>query len=161
LNDRITSRTDLESKIVGLPILGEVSQKPKKILDPLLDTTSNHFVVEQFRILRTNLQFFVKRENTSQKILLTSSISGEGKSFVSLNLSASLASSGFKVLLINLDIRKPKLHEYLDLPNHKGIVNYLIGKANSSEITQNTPVDNLRFVSSTNTTKSSRINIQW
>lgn len=150
INDKVESRADFEKKSKGVPVLGEVGQKPKKLKGPLLDIKSNNFVVEQFRILRTNLQFTLPStsDKRAKKVLMTSSISGEGKSFISLNLSASLASAGNKVILINLDIRKPKLHEYIDLPNDVGVVNYLIGQRQLEHIIQETSVANLSFIAS-------------
>ena len=148
LNDKISSRAELEQKTNSIPILGEVGNKPKNIVGPLLDTKSNNFIAEQFRILRTNLQYLIQGQKACKKILVTSSISGEGKSFISLNLAASLASAGQKVILINLDIRKPKLHEYLNLSNNKGIVNYLIGQGKASDFVQLTSEPNLSFVAS-------------
>lgn len=148
LNNKITSRAELEQRTNGIPILGEVGDKPKSIAGLLLDTKSNNFIAEQFRILRTNLQYLIQGQKACKKILVTSSISGEGKSFISMNLAASLASAGQKVVLINLDIRKPKLHEYLNLSNHKGIVNYLIGQGKAADFVQETPVENMSFVAS-------------
>lgn len=148
LNDKISSRAELEQKTNNIPILGEVSNKPKSIRGPLLDTKSNNFVAEQFRILRTNLQYLIPREKACKKILVTSSISGEGKSFISMNLASSLASMGQKVILINLDIRKPILHEYLNLSNSKGVVNYLIGQGKATDFVQTTSVPNFSFVAS-------------
>lgn len=150
VNDRVESRAEFESRSKGVPVLGEVGHKPQKLKGPLLDIKSNNFVVEQFRILRTNLQFTLPNaaKGKARKVLLTSSISGEGKSFISLNLSASLASAGNKVILVNLDIRKPKLHEYIDLPNDVGIVNYLIGQRSIEQLVQPTPVNNLFFIAS-------------
>ncbi len=148
LNDKVSSRAELEQKTNSIPILGEVGNKPKSVAGPLLDTKSNNFIAEQFRILRTNLQYLIQGQKACKKILVTSSISGEGKSFISVNLAASLASAGQKVILINLDIRKPKLHEYLNLSNNKGIVNYLIGQGKASDFVQLTSEPNLSFVAS-------------
>lgn len=150
VNDRVESRAEFESRSKGVPVLGEVGYKPQKLKGPLLDIKSNNFVVEQFRILRTNLQFTLPNaaKGKARKVLLTSSISGEGKSFISLNLSASLASAGNKVVLVNLDVRKPKLHEYIDLPNNVGVVNYLIGQRSVEQLVQPTPVNNLFFIAS-------------
>ena len=148
LNNKITSRAELEQKTNSIPILGEVGDKPKSIQGPLLDTKSNNFIAEQFRILRTNLQYLIQGQITCKKILVTSSISGEGKSFICMNLASSLASAGQKVVLINLDIRKPKLHEYLNLSNSKGVVNYLIGQGKASDYVQPTTLANFSFVAS-------------
>ena len=148
LNNKITSRAELEQRTNSIPILGEVGNKPKSIAGPLLDTKSNNFIAEQFRILRTNLQYLIQGQKACKKILVTSSISGEGKSFIAMNLASSLASAGQKVALINLDIRKPKLHEYLNLSNNKGVVNYLIGQGKATDFVQTTAVENMYFVAS-------------
>ena len=148
LNNKITSRAELEQKTNSIPILGEVGSKPKSIAGPLLDTKSNNFIAEQFRILRTNLQYLIQGQKSCKKILVTSSISGEGKSFIAMNLASSLASAGQKVVLVNLDIRKPKLHEYLNLSNNKGVVNYLIGQGKAADFVQKTPIENMSFVAS-------------
>ena len=148
LNNKITSRAELEQKTSSIPILGEVGNKPKSIAGPLLDTKSNNFIAEQFRILRTNLQYLIQGQKSCKKILVTSSISGEGKSFIAMNLASSLASAGQKVVLVNLDIRKPKLHEYLNLSNNKGVVNYLIGQGEAADFVQKTPIENMSFVAS-------------
>ena len=98
-------------------------------------------VAEQVRALRTNLQFIIPDEK--QKVLLfTSGISGEGKSFVSLNLGASLAMSGKKVIILELDLRKPKLHVGLGIESKSGLSNYLIGKASLNEIVIQIPAQN-------------------
>lgn len=82
-------------------------------------------IVERFRLLRTNLQFTLENQG-SQVILVTSSISGEGKTFVSINLAMTYALK-YKTLLVGLDIRRPKLDAYMELPKKAGIVSYLSG----------------------------------
>ncbi|MDR0734063.1 MAG: polysaccharide biosynthesis tyrosine autokinase [Dysgonamonadaceae bacterium] len=80
-------------------------------------------MVERFRLLRTNLQFIFGTER--QSILLTSTVSGEGKTFISMNLAATFALK-YKTLLVGLDIRRPKMNTYLGLPNRKGLISYLL-----------------------------------
>ena len=81
-------------------------------------------VAELFRLIRSNLQFILG--NTGSKVvLLTSTISGEGKSFISINLASSFAVLGKKVLLMGLDIRNPKLAEYLELSLTDGFTSYI------------------------------------
>lgn len=126
LNFRITRRQDIE-KGTNTPILAEISHSndPSSLLVSLKPRS---MVAEQIRALRTNLQFVIPQE--SQKVILfTSSISGEGKSFISLNLGASLAMSGKKVVILELDLRKPKLHVNLGVEAKQGLSNYLVGKA--------------------------------
>jgi capsular exopolysaccharide synthesis family protein len=82
-------------------------------------------IVERFRLLRTNLQFIFGTKK--QSILLTSTMSGEGKTFIAMNLAATFALK-YKTLLVGLDVRRPKMNTYLGLPNTRGIVSYLSGQ---------------------------------
>ena len=120
--NKFESKDELE-QITDVPILGEVCTS--KSSSPLVvrqgGSTS---AAELFRLIRTNLQFVLGGKD-QKVILMTSTISGEGKSFVSINLASSLALLGKKVLLIGLDIRNPKLAEYLDLPPHLGFTEYI------------------------------------
>ncbi len=102
---------------------------------------------ELFRLIRTNLQFVLPKK-TNNVVLVTSSVSGEGKSFIAINLAASLALLGKKVLLIGMDIRKPKLVQYLDLPSSRGLTEYLAGgNLSLKDIIINEPVaDNLDII---------------
>jgi tyrosine-protein kinase Etk/Wzc len=136
LNFKVTRTLDIES-ITKVPIMAEISMadNPSALL---VVSEPRSRVAEQIRALRTNLQFVMPSE--SQKVILfTSSISGEGKSFVSLNLGASLAMSGKRVVIMELDLRKPKLHVGLDIDNTLGLSNYLIGKASLKEILKEIP----------------------
>jgi tyrosine-protein kinase Etk/Wzc len=131
LNFKITRRGDIE-RFTKVPILAEISHSDEK---DVLIVASNprSMIAEQIRALRTNLQFILP--NKDQKVILfTSSISGEGKSFVSLNLGSSLAMSGKKVVILELDLRKPKLHVGLNIDNQLGLSNYLIEKASYNDI---------------------------
>jgi tyrosine-protein kinase Etk/Wzc len=131
LNFKVTRRTDVE-KVTQIPILAEISQSDDSY--PLLVSTKPRSMVsEQIRVLRTNLQFVLTDQ--AQKVLLfTSSISGEGKSFVSLNLGGALAMAGKKVIILELDLRKPKLHSGLSIDNTVGLSNFLIGQVNYKDI---------------------------
>lgn len=135
LNDKIESSKLIQSK-TGLPIFGEISKKPKDLQTNIVNLKGNSFLAEQFRILRTNLQYVAAGQKTHRAttILLTSSIGGEGKSFISLNLSHSLALLGKKVVLLELDLRKPRIASYLDIHVSEGISNYLIGQGNLTKL---------------------------
>jgi capsular exopolysaccharide synthesis family protein len=85
---------------------------------------------------------------THKKILITSSISGEGKSFIATNLGISLALMGKKVIMIELDLRKPKLSSQFNISHNIGISNYLIGKAESKEIIKSAGFENLSIIPS-------------
>lgn len=111
--------------LTSVPILGEVCKK-SNAESPLVVKADggSTSVAELFRLIRTNLQF-VLGSTGSKVVLMTSTISGEGKSFVSINLASSLALLGKKTLLMGLDIRNPKLAEYLSLPQSVGFTRYI------------------------------------
>lgn len=122
LRTKFDTREELE-KLTSMPLLGEVSHSnsgESLVVKPGGSTS----VAELFRLIRTNLQFMLGGQ-THKVIMVTSTTSGEGKSFISINLASSLALLGKKVLLMGLDIRKPKLQEYLGLYNAKGFTEYI------------------------------------
>ncbi|MGO4905997.1 GumC family protein [Flavobacterium sp. W20_MBD1_R3] len=126
LDTKIKSRLDLEGKTL-IPFIGDVptSNTPSEIIKAESRTSS----AEALRIIRTNLEFMVSKvpEDQAKTIFLTSTFPKEGKTFVSANLAATFALSGKKVLLIGMDIRNPRLDEYLSLPD-RGVTNYLSAK---------------------------------
>lgn len=126
LNDKVSTRFDIE-KITTVPILGEIghSQSDSTLV---VTKTSRSMVAEQFRIIRSNLQYVLNKKE-KPVILVTSSFSGEGKSFVSTNMGAVLALAGKKTLIMEFDIRKPKVLAGLNMAKAPGISNILVGKA--------------------------------
>ncbi|GAA4416057.1 polysaccharide biosynthesis tyrosine autokinase [Nibrella viscosa] len=137
LNDRVGRRSDIES-VSQVPILGEImqSRNPEQLV---MVSNKRSVIAEQIRTLRTNLQFLRSTPGGSQVVLFTSSISGEGKSFLSLNLGASLALVDRPTVILEMDLRKPKLHAALKMPNYMGISNYLIQEATLDEVLQEIP----------------------
>ncbi|MDQ6812940.1 MAG: polysaccharide biosynthesis tyrosine autokinase [Bacteroidota bacterium] len=134
LNDKISSKDDV-LKRTSLPLLGQVSHMSKRKSQQIAVLERN-MISEQFRAIRTNLSFLLK-EKSKKTILITSSVSGEGKSFISLNLAAVIAMPGKKVALLEFDIRQPVISANLNLDNTKGITNYLAGDiTNISQIKQ-------------------------
>lgn len=133
LSGAVMFRKDIE-KSVSAPILGELILGKKG--SPIVVSDGNRtLLAEQFRMLRTNLAYsgLTKEKNIIQ---VCSSISGEGKSFVASNLAITYSLTGKKVLLLELDLRKPKLPTYFKLNSKKGLTNYLIKSASLSEILQ-------------------------
>ena len=126
LDTKIKSRLDLDGKTL-IPFIGDVptSDNPSEIMKSESRTSS----AEALRIIRTNLEFMLSKvpEGLAKTIFLTSTFPKEGKTFVSANLAATFALSGKKVLLIGMDIRNPRLDEYLTLPD-RGVTNYLSSK---------------------------------
>src|SRR6185503_5898940 len=123
LNTKILTREDI-TKNTEVPISGEVSHDKTAQSMVVLNSTRSA-IAEQFRALRTNLQFFINKAD-EKVILVTSSMSGEGKSFTTINLAGALAISGKRVLLMELDMRKPKISTYFGLDNNNGFSNYII-----------------------------------
>ena len=110
-----------------------------------LDPKSN--VAEALRIVRTNLQFSAVDEKL-KTILVTSSVPGEGKSFISSNLAITFAQNNSKVLLIDCDMRKGRLHKIFNVNNDKGLSNLLIDEINTDlkQYIQKTDIDNLSVI---------------
>lgn len=123
LNDKVKTKQDIV-KFTATPILGEVGHAEES--NALIVRQNNRsYIAEQFRIVRSNLQYILPK-NEKPVILVTSSFSGEGKSFISTNLGAVLALSGKKTIILEMDIRKPKILKGLGMNERKGITNYLV-----------------------------------
>lgn len=136
LRYKIEGRNDLE-RLTKVPVLGDVTisnevKNDKRAI--VIRENSNDLMAETFRSIRTNLQFVL--DGTDKKVIqFTSSSSGEGKTFVSSNLAMSMALLGKKVLLIGLDVRKPRLAEMFNFSDHKkGITLFLSGDANDKDL---------------------------
>ena len=116
------------AKLTNLPILADIavaSETAKTKADIVVHENHNNQMEEVFRSLRTNLQFMLRSDQ--KVVLITSSTSGEGKTFVTANLAVSFALLDKKVILIGLDIRKPRLAELFEINDHQhGITNLLI-----------------------------------
>lgn len=122
INNVVEQRGDVE-KATDIPVLGEmcIDNSDEKLI---IKEGNNSSSAELFRLLRANLQFMLN--NSSDKIVLfTSWSAGEGKSFISINLAAVMASMGKKVLLVGMDIRKPVLAKYLGITSKYGLTQYL------------------------------------
>lgn len=123
-NTTLMSKYDIERRTT-IPIIGEIGHKSDK--DTVVVTkTSRSNISEQFRSFRTNLQY-VLNSNKSNVIMFTSSMSGEGKTFLSLNLGSALGLAGKKVIFLELDLRKPKFSFNLGIDNTDGFTNYVVG----------------------------------
>ena len=131
LNTRVLSREDIVKK-TRVSVLAELGHSTTANMI-VTDKTSRSLLAEQFRTLRTNLQFILNRKDQNV-IMLTSSMGGEGKSFISLNLANVLALTDKRVLLIDMDLRKPKVFKYLNLPETEGMTNYLISDIDVEKI---------------------------
>jgi capsular exopolysaccharide synthesis family protein len=145
LNDKVTTRADV-TKATNAPVLGEIghSEEGRVLLFP---ESSRTVVAEQMRILRSNLRFVLADKFENPTILVSSSFSGEGKSFISTNLGATLAISGKRTIILEFDLRKPKILSGLGLAKGHGLTNYLVGSARIEELPQAVPqVDGLYVI---------------
>ena len=120
---KIEGRSDVE-KLTNVPIVGDIPLTDEKQGAIAVFENQNNLMSETFRNIRTNLQFML--ENDKKVILVTSTVSGEGKSFISANLAISLSLLGKKVIIVGLDIRKPGLNKVFNIPRKEvGITQYL------------------------------------
>lgn len=123
---KLEGRADVE-KLTTIPIVGDIpltDEKNEKDGSIAVFENQNNLMSETFRNIRTNLQFML--QNDKKVILVTSTVSGEGKSFISANLAISLSLLGKKVVIVGLDIRKPGLNKVFRLSTkEKGITLYL------------------------------------
>jgi capsular exopolysaccharide synthesis family protein len=144
LNDKVRSRQDVV-RSTQAPIIGEIGHSLG--MDTLVvSSSSRRFISEQFKIIRTNLQYVLPAKE-KMVILVTSSTSGEGKSFVATNMGAVVALSGKKTAILEFDIRKPKIMSGLGLGKRKGVTNYIIGGIPFEDLAVKVPgVDNLDVI---------------
>jgi tyrosine-protein kinase Etk/Wzc len=132
LNNKVQSQDDIKSQ-TDLPILGTLFNNEEVEL-PVVVNAPASIVAESFRMLRTNMQFLIADDKTPV-IAVSSAMKGEGKSYTAINLAAVYASYNKKVCLIDLDLRRPKLAQYLNVDNTKGMSNLLVGQVEVDDIT--------------------------
>lgn len=145
LNNRIMDQIQLKNSL-RIPLLGTIGLSNKET-NMIVAEHPKAMVSESFRSLRSAL-FYIASEKKCKKILVTSSVSGEGKTFVSLNLAAAMALSGKRTVLIGLDLRKPRIADYVGVGNKVGLSSYLVDRSTQEEIVIQTKYDNLFIVPS-------------
>ena len=153
LNDTVQSEAEIRNSC-QVPTLGSIafSRSRKQIV---VTPGSRSPVAEMFRLLRTNMQFILPPANDTKarRILVTSTASGDGKTFVTANLGMALAISGKKTVLVELDLRKPKLSKYLGMDSsNQGITHYLLGHENLESIVRPSNINENLFVVSSGPT---------
>jgi len=136
LDLRIRSVEDIPEKEGSANVLGGIVFDPNAETNPLIVHTSPKSTrAEAFRQLRTNIQF-VEAAEGRKSIVVTSSVPSEGKSSTIANLAIAMADTGAKVLLIDCDFRKPKMHKYFSVEGAVGLTNLLIGQVKPDEVIQ-------------------------
>jgi hypothetical protein len=125
LNTKIQDKSEVERKS-KVPLLGSIGHNKFDSEIPVAEKP-RAVIAESFRGLRTNLQYILQEDKT-RAIAITSTISGEGKTFCAVNLAVIIAMSGKKTLLLGLDLRKPKIVSLFGLEKDTGLSTYLIGQ---------------------------------
>jgi tyrosine-protein kinase Etk/Wzc len=148
LHDTIATQKELE-KSLSASVLGGIPEYKKEKMEYsrlIVDISPKSAISEAFRSIRTNLEFVAP--NKGKRILtVTSTVGGEGKTFVSTNLAGIIALSNQKVAILDFDMRKPKVHLAFGKENIRGISTVLIGKHTIEDCIHKTTIDNLDFIS--------------
>jgi succinoglycan biosynthesis transport protein ExoP len=140
INNSIQNTEDI-SKLTQIPLIGVVGLYKEMAELAVFDRPKSP-LSESFRAIRSSLQYLYKQKNVdgAKTLMITSSVSGEGKTFCCINIATVFALSGKKTVIVGLDLRKPKLYEEFNLSNDVGIVNYLIKQKSVEEIINHTQV---------------------
>jgi len=145
LNNRIIGRHDIE-RLTKAPIIGFISHSEYHIEDPVAQKPGST-LAESFRAVRTSLAFYTG-QTKCPVVLISSPVSGEGKTFVSVNLATIISMMNKKVLIVGLDLRKPRVHAILKAGNGHGMSQYLSNTATFEEVIVPTDIINLWFAPS-------------
>ncbi len=150
LKNTISYKEEIES-IARTPLIGVVRRSPASLHNkyPKLAVIENpkSALSESIRAIRTNLQFVTPGEG-SKMIAITSTVSGEGKSFITINLAGIISLLDKRVVILDLDLRKPKLHFTFGVDNSKGLSTYLVGKSTYEEVLIETEYPKLDIITS-------------
>ena len=148
MHDNVTSLHDIAKlSNASIGILGMIPKYKKEIpiSQLLIDKNPKSLIAESFRTVRTNMQF-VDNSPGSKVIAITSTISGEGKTFVAMNLAGIISYGGKRVIILDLDMRKPKIHLGFDVDNVRGMSTVLIGKDSVDDCIRKSSLENLDFI---------------
>jgi tyrosine-protein kinase Etk/Wzc len=145
INNKIIGRHDIEA-LTKAPIIGYISHSEYHVEDPVAEKPGST-LAESFRAVRTSLAFYTG-QTKCPVIVVSSPFSGEGKTFISVNLATVISMMNKKVLIIGLDMRKPRVHDILKAGNGHGMSEYLSGNALFDEVIVPTEIDNLWFAPS-------------
>lgn len=146
LDDHIRDE-DEARRLLNTPILGYFPQLPPDRQRPLLDLENpDRVLLENFRVLRSNVQFTLVN-SVGRKLQVTSSVPGEGKSYVASNLAIAMALDGRRVILVDADLHRPTMHAVFDVPRQPGLTNVLVGSVKLLDSLQEVGIPNLRLLS--------------
>ncbi len=152
LDKSIKSPEELESKgasvLSWIPKIEAIGKNGQSTPEFIVGNKSNSAASEAFKALRTRIQFSKLESEQLKTILVTSSIPFEGKTIVASNLAGSFAQAGKKVLIVDCDLRKPRIHNVFETDKFPGLSDYLFTNVTLEDITKRTPMDNLYFITS-------------
>lgn len=134
-NTKVQSKEDID-RTTAIPFIGGIGHK-KAVNNSEVLSSPKSAIAESFRALRSNLNYFINTKNRPV-FLISSSISGEGKTFTSINLASIFALSGKRTLIVGADMRKPKIYQDLHLSNEHGLSTYLSGMDDFDRVIQHT-----------------------
>jgi len=144
VDTKVQSKEDID-KVSSIPFVGGIGHK-SGASNLIVSERPKSGVSESFRALRSNLNYFTGNE-AKQIFMVSSSISGEGKTFTTINLATVFALSGKKTLIVGADMRRPKIFEDFKRDNATGLSTFLSGISSFDEVVQDTDIENLFFVS--------------
>jgi len=144
------------ANLLQMPILGSVSRvridgkniKKTVDIDRIVEKDPYSLAAESYRTIRTNLLFSITNSSPTTSIVVTSSVPREGKTLTAVNLATMIANGGEKVLLVDCDVRKPRIHTIFNLDNKVGLSHFLLGKSSIDEIINYSGIDNLYLITS-------------
>jgi capsular exopolysaccharide synthesis family protein len=143
LNNKVETQDEIE-RLTNVPVLGKILHNKYKTANVMFEFPKSN-IAESYRALRTNLDFYI-RAGQKKVIMVTSSMAGEGKSFIALNIAMSYAQLGRRTILIDFDMRKRKLFFDEQAEANEGLSSYLINSANLGDIIIKSPHNNLDYI---------------
>ncbi len=148
INNQIQNTDDIQ-KLTQIPLIGVVGLKHNDTNLSVFEKPKSA-LSESFRAIRSSLQFLYKKQSISgtKTLMLTSSVSGEGKTFCSINIATVFALSEKKTVIVGFDLRKPKIFDDFNISNEIGVVNYLIGQKSMDDIIVKTHIPYLDVITS-------------
>lgn len=144
LDDTVKGTEDVDRN-VGLPTLGAIPVLPKSSGPIIMGTSDRSVMAESFRLLRSNIRF-ASPDRPLKSLMITSPGAGEGKTTTAVNLAIALATNGLKVILADMDLRKPSIGKVFGLKRDRGLTNVVLGDLPIEEALQDTKVENLRVL---------------
>ena len=147
LDDSVKTKEDIE-RLSTIPVIGIIPKISKRKLKKniLSFREQNSVFAEAIRKIRANLQFLSPEDKKGKKILITSTVGDEGKTTLAVNLAPILSFADKKVVLLDLDMRKPKVNEYFNINTSEGITDVLIGRRPLSQVIKKTAIKNLDVI---------------